>query len=1137
MQITAPSGRTYQWNKPTEPTKEDLDALQQYDASLSNAKPEQSGLGQTAANIGIEVGLGIGGQVAGAALAPLTGGASIPVLGGIGAGIGNTFVQKGQIQRGERPDFSFGELASAIGLGAIPGGKAAQAGGSVLKNMGMRAAQGAGIAGAGEIAKVAIDQGRLPTAEEFSMALAGGAITGGALGGLEQSLTTRLTNNPLFREQRIGSPIIDALKRIDGDKNAISEEGRILVAELEKKLGGVKDATVRADLNFKIKKVLSGELNQTNIPEDFATTTMALRQTIDDATGRLKELGVVEKGDALYNTMTNNEGSYIRRAYKLFAVPGWKPSETSFNKWVTQNVENDMSNWTGLKTTKLLSVKDANDQIAAERAKLTQRYTNAANELLDKDNAAAFITQGRISTNSGIFKKRKNIDEATRELLGQIQDPVFLASETLNRMTNTEATYKGLSEVSRIGLASGIFRSNASLPGDVMIAAKGNKLNPMSGLYTTPEFKKAFDQYTTNDLGPIMSKMSGLAALSSAAKIPKTLGSLKGWASNLWGGSMDVIAQGHGLEMLKTGNYGQAARNAGYQLGLIKPDGSVAAKEAQDFYKGMLREGLIQPNIQFADFLNTFRIAEGEIKNPLLAKAASKARSGLSTVGKFYSMPESSAKVFNLAGEINDLKRAYPGMSKDELFSKAAERVRMTTQDYDSLPQAIRNFSSVGFLDPFVAYTADRFRVVYNTYKLALQDMNSGNTILRDAGAKRMASMTTILGAAGALGLNTDISKEEEAAVRNRLPEWDKDSFIKINKADDGSYTYTNLNYNIPHTSAMEAAFAALNQENPQDAMTKFISVASKQAFGQNLLLSPLAEVYTGKTERGIPISSENDPDYKQFADKSIYFIDKAFTPLVVKEINKGYRALKAEETGVKPSSPNAPKIEDILLSNLAGIRIQRVNPKEQMKFQAAGFSRDLVNDQIAFSSEKRRALDEKETAVAFDRFSGRYQSTYEKVTGIVNDARILGLTDDEIARTLKDGRVPTTIALAAINGTYVGPEPDNENSPKMLYEKIQALPKGEQERALRQLITQKPEIGKSLVSRFRQDVRNEALNIGEVDKLLLAQSATDGERAMFINRKLATIQEDYKKQIYLNDLRKKKILTPQVEVQMIAYR
>jgi hypothetical protein len=670
-----------------------------------------------------------------------------------------------------------------------------------------------------------------------------------------------------------------------------------------------------------------------------------------------------------------------------------------------------------------------------------------------------------------------------------------------------------------------------------MIAPKGDKFNPLSGLWTSPEFKDEFDKYTTNDLGPIMSKMSGLALVSSAAKIPKTLFSLKGWASNAWGGPLDVIAQGHGLELLKKDNYVQALKNAGYQLGMIKPDGSVASKEANYIYKGMLRKGLIEPNVQFSDFLNSFEIAEGQVTNPLLAKTMSKAKSGLSTLGKFYSMPETSSKVFNLAGDLKDMRAAFPNESFDVLFEKAAERTRMTTSGYSNLPKAIRNLSGVGFLDPFVAYTADRFRVVYNTYKLALEDINSGNAVLRKAGAKRMAAMTTTLGAAGALGMNTHLSKEEESAVRNRMPEWDKDGFLYIDKKNDGSYTYTNLNYNIPHTIVMEAAFAALNQQNPQDAMKKFISVASKQAFGQNLLLAPLTEVYTGKTARGIPISSENDPDYKQFADKSIYFLDSAFTPLVIKEINKGYRALKAEETGAKPTSPNAPKIEDILLSNLGGIRIQRVNPKEQMKFQAAGFSRDLVNDQIAFSSEKRRALDAAETAKAFDRFSGRYQSTYDKVAGVVNDARILGLSDDEIAKTLKDGRVPTTIALAAINGTYVAPEPDNENSPKMLYEKIQALPKGEQERALRQLITQKPDIGKSLVSRFRQDARNEALNIGEVDKLLLSQSAEDGERATFINRKLATIQEDYQKKIYLNELRKKKILTPQVEVQMIAYK
>jgi len=1137
MQIRVSSGRTYEWNKPTEPTKEDLDALQQYDASIDDAKPQQSNLGQTAADIGIETGLGIGGQIAGAALAPLTGAASIPILGGLGAGAGNVLVQRGQIQRGERPDFSFGELASAIGLGAIPGGKAAKAGGSVLKNMGMRAAQGAGISGAGEIAKVAIDERRLPTAQEFTTALAGGVITGGALGGLEQSLTTRFTNKPLFREQRIGSDIIDALKRIDGEKNAISAEGLVLIDELRKKIDGVEDATVRSDLEFKINQVLSGKLHQTNIPEDFAKITTALRGTIDEGTGRLKELNIIEKDSALYSTLTNNEGSYIRRAYRLFAVPGWKPSETSFNKWVTQNVENDIQNFIERETTKRLGAANRGRQIEARRAKLTQKYTNQANELLDRDNAIDYLTKGKVSTNTGIFQKRRNIDEATRELLGEIQDPVFLASETLGRMSGTEATYKGLSKVRELGLDSGIFRQNKSIEGDVMIAPKGDKFNPMSGLWTSPEFKDEFDKYTANDLGPILSKMSGIAMLSGAAKIPKTLGSLKGWVSNAWSGGLDVIANGHGLELLKSDNYVKAFKNAGFQLGWIKPDGSVDSREAFNLYKEMLREGLQEPNVQFADFLNTLKIAEGQVQSPLVGKALSKAKSALGTVGKFYSMPETSFRLFNLAGELGDMRRAFPNESAEAIFKKAAERTRVSTSGYSNLPKAFRNFSSVGFLDPFVAYTADRFRVVYNTYRLALEDINSGNPVLRKIGAKRMASMTMTLGAAGYLGMNTQLSQDEEVAVRNRLPEWDKDGLLRINKQEDGSYTYSNLNYNLPHTIVMEAAFAALNQQNPQDAMNKFISVASKQAFGQNLLLAPLTEVYTGKTERGIPISSENDPDYKQFIDKSGYFMDKAFVPLVIKEINKGYRALKAGETGVKPSSPNAPKIEDILLSNLAGIRIQRVNPKEQMKFQAAGFSRDLVNDQIAFSSEKRRALDEKETAVAFDRFSGRYQSTYEKVTGIVNDARILGLTDDEIARTLKDGRVPTTIALAAINGTYVGPEPDNENSPKMLYEKIQALPKGEQERALRQLIAQKPDIGKSLVSRFRQDIKNEALDIGEVDKLLLAQSATDGERAMFINRKLATIQEDYKKQIYLNDLRKKKILTPQVEVQMIAYR
>ena len=109
------------------PTEQELETIfSEYSAgNQQNASPS---IGRMAVDMGTEVGGAIAGQALGAPLAPVTFGLSIPVGGAIGGGIANTLVQRGQIERGEREDFSFGELTAATLLSAIPGGKAIKGG-------------------------------------------------------------------------------------------------------------------------------------------------------------------------------------------------------------------------------------------------------------------------------------------------------------------------------------------------------------------------------------------------------------------------------------------------------------------------------------------------------------------------------------------------------------------------------------------------------------------------------------------------------------------------------------------------------------------------------------------------------------------------------------------------------------------------------------------------------------------------------------------------------------------------------------------------------------------------------------------------------------------------------------------------
>jgi hypothetical protein len=1142
------TGRVLELTGDRPPTDEEL---QEIFAQYSAPQETQSGMSKaarTAIDVGVEAGSGIAGSTVGgligAALAPATLGASIPIgaiIGGaIGGGVGNVAVQRGQINRGERPDFSYGELAAGVGLSAIPAGTFFKTGNSVLKTMAARSAQGAGLGGAAEIAKTAIDENRLPTANEFLTATVFGAATGGALGGVEAGVTKAIKTTP---EATLGK-LVPLIKRIEGERSGLATEGEFAISSLKTSIEGVKDKVQRDALSGEVVKYLRGQSNIANLPENVAEKAKSVRDIIDDFSARLKANGMIDPGTELYNTLTNNTGSYVRNAYRIFNSD-WKPDDAVFQKFVNQSVEEEIQEKLNRKImfreSKLPRGGIGDDAISkleketrsTWETKLRQKYTNLANNLLDRDNAFEFLTGGKSNIDRSIFKRRKNLDPLTKELLGEINDPIFVASDTLGRMTKTEATYNVMKQVADLGRSNGMFRDSSKM-GDVLLTKDSSNMNPLRGIYTTPEIRDAFNDITTNRVGAFAQKFGAIASLSSALKLPKTLGSLKGYASNLWGGMMDTVAQGHFGEFFETNNWKRAARVAGYNLGVTRPDGSLDSKEAMQLFKGMRTEGLIAPNIQFNDFMRSFEMGEKTLAKALPQEFIGKSKKGLELAGKVYSLPETTSKIFNLAGEMRTLTRAMPGASRQEIFKMAAQRVRQTTQDYDSLPRFLKDFSGIGILDPFVAYSADRFRVVFNTYKLALADLASDNPVLRTAGAKRLAAMTTVLGSAGYLASNTNLSPEEEKALRNRMPDWDKQGFVSISPLkDDGTFTYTNLNYNLPHSSAIEAMQAAMRGQSPEEAFTNFMTSLGNQAFGANLLLAPVSQLVTGKNRYGLPISSENASLYKQVLDKSNYFIDGSVTPLAVSEMNKLYRAYQNKGEKIVTPSGDTYGVDEILKENFAGIRNKTIRVGDRMRLNAAVIRRNLSDDLMAYSSQKRRALTDEDKQSAYAQFEDRYRNTYKRATDLVTDSRALGMDEDQIIEIMRNGGIPSSIMLGAVSGIYVPPVDEEKNPTRAIYEGIEKLSENQRAAAVEKAARENPTISRNLINRYRQDLRNKALNISEVDKLLLSQDEADGDRARFIFQKMQTLPDDLMRTAYLEDLRKKRVITPVVNAQL----
>jgi len=1109
-------------------------------------------IGRMAADTGIEVGGAIAGQLAGAPLAPATFGLSVAIGGAIGGAAANIAVQRGQIARGEREDFSFGELAVATGLSAIPGGKALKGGATLGKTIAKRSVQGAGISTGSELAKTLIDEGRAPTAEEFTTALALGTVTGGALGGAETAVSKYASKAVSgIKEYGAIKALIPTIRKIAGEKSQLAVDGEFALRDMDKALRSIKDKAQRAEAADLTVQYLRGQTNLANVPEVIAPSVKLVRKVIDDLTESGIKNGLVEGKGALENAMIDNLGSYLTRSYKVFN--GWRPDIPTMQRWVEGNVADRVEKLTqraigsrmyraqmlqnmGIKEPNLQPLSKLRASVLKRADKFRQEYTDIANQLVDRDGAMQFATTGRLNARSGVYRRKKNIDRLTRELLGEIHDPVYLASETFEKMTASEAKFKVMQEVASVGKSTGLFRTNSQL-GDVLVVQSEDKLlNPLAGLYTTPEIRNAFNVYTTTDLDPILQKFGLIASLSSAAKLPKTLGSLKGWASNVWGGAMDTIAQGHGLEFLRAKNYATARNNFLLNLGIGKPDGTLRTKETLELFKFFRREGLIRGNVQFNDFRRGLLESDKSFLNKLPTKAKEKLKGSIETTGKLYSAPETAGKVFNFYGELAALRKAYPTESMESLMKNAAQKVRLTTQDYDSLPRFIRNFSSVGFLDPFVSYTADRFRVVFNTYKLGLQEMASGNAMMRNRGASRIAAMSTILGGVGYVGSNPWMSREEEEAVRNRMPSWDKDGLVTINKNDDGTYSYINLNYTFPHSTAIEAASLAARQATPEEAFSALSKSLGKQLFGANLLLAPVSEVVSGKTKYGTPITSENAPIYKQFIDNSSYFLDNTLNPLVVRETNKFFKTLKSKDFKVETFGGQIYTMNDLLAENFGGIRKKTFNPYSRLKTDAFALSKAMSDDRISYASARKRALDDAEKQAAYKEYLPLHGTVFNKVKQIVNDSRTLGLTDEEIALTLKEGRIDSQTILGAITDTYLPPPVEKDRSAELLADEVMNLPASQRGSAILKIAREQPQIAASVANRVKSQMRDLALGVDEVDRLIGALDANDGTRAKYITQQLSKLGTQQERQAYINELQSKRLLTPLVYEQVKAY-
>jgi hypothetical protein len=927
------------------------------------------------------------------------------------------------------------------------------------------------------------------------------------------------TSNKLVPEILM-DPFMTTVHSTQDDAKALLVRTSFAKTQLEKALNGVDDLVARQRTSDAVFDYMTKGTQLSQLPVFIQNAALNAREAISELSDILISRGVA-KG-TLVNTLTANRDTYLRRAYKIFLDDNYKPSQIDQNNWINANVSKELSNPNNLKTRDLL----------------VKQFTEDLSDMLDRKVAGNYVLFGNGKGRNNIFTARDNtIDALTRKVYGEINDPIALLGDTATRMANAAASFKANTEIAAIGEKLELFKKT---PPDAFkwkrLSVESDLDSPFSGLWATKEMADAMQSVRSSSSGNAVTQV--WSTVNSLMKAAVTLGSLKTHAGNVWGAFNDIVANGHAFELIRPSNWKTGLTNAGMTFGVYEKNGRLSVNKGLKVYEDFVREGLIDKSVSGHDFSNSFRHSffEKHLGITIIDKPLDVFRSGMSTLGKIYSAPETFGKVFNVAGEVRALKAANTGMTDQAIFKEAAAKVRATTSTPREQWKIVKQLSIAGAIDPFIAYTIDRYRVVYNTFKIAGSEIKSTNAGIRAMGYKRALSMTTLLGAGAAAGANFAIPKDQEKALRNRVPNYAKYGTLYLTPPDkDGNFTFTNLNNLLPHTIVIEAAMAAMRGDNVKEAFSNFFGALTNQAFGENLGFNILSQVKQNETTRGVQIKSDSDSDLTQLKDIGSFVLNEGFLPAAFGELA---RIKQSWDQPITSPSGRVVTRDDLFLSNFAGMRVMRMNLDDRIKSEVKAISSQIGKDNLQYNTNYKNAISDSDRNNLYQNKLSRDGKNFVDTQSLFRDSLTLGLSNDKIAGIARDSGMPARISLGAIDGIYIPPKQEKDKSPTdLIHEMIEDG--SDQKQVLAQIKTIAGKdlvLARSLMENYRTMVIEFKKGITDQDKLLRSFSETNGDRANYIAKKVKLISDQQGPmmgQSYLIDLRKKGVLTPGVNARL----
>jgi cob(I)alamin adenosyltransferase len=772
--------------------------------------------------------------------------------------------------------------------------------------------------------------------------------------------------------------------------------------------------------------------------------------------------------DALSINLDEYNDVYLTRSYKFLTTEGWAKAAKEGGRF---EVDGKIVDFDKLRVAALKQFEyDVDFDAKQDGVVLTEDQRNI--KLVEKldaylDDLVVRAEKARdLGPLNGLKKdlnrllRKKDFDAPLRELLGEVTDPFENAVRTAFNVGKFAANERFLKGFAKVAIENGL--ASRTIKPDMVLLFPDNQASAgeLAGLYVKKDIAGAITEELgangtktqsrsmeqINSIGRILSKFSGLSITA------KTLGSVGFYPRNFLGGMALTTAQG----IVNPINFRQAMRlsiASNMQWNKIKANSTEMRDEIRrltelqvlkDETRGriamdMLRGFANSTEQQFEELLDDVIEAQstGKIDKIVKRFKMNKGVGGIfDAVGEagrptveflagLNNIIDSAFKVNAYYYELGELQSAYGDTeSVSKLEAEAALKVKLVFPTHSDQIDFTKSFNKSPFsllFMPFLRWKSEVIRTMLNTPKLAMDEIKSGNAVMRNRGIKRLAgfSLTMAFGAsvygtifATLFGMLTDdedderkgvrtLTDEELAALKEGLPEWQRAHGIFAQLLESGDVQVIDMSNILPYSQVTD--IAGLISRGDVKGVAKYLS---NEVLGTQIAATATAELMNNRDNFDQPIWLETDTAWQATAKMWKHLGAATLLPAIVA---KGRQAFRTGEQNTK----------EILVGELTGAR-PIVHKLPDIEYRGMRRFKDTADAVVSLlyplSSGKAIDLDEVEPLI--DTHQAASNRNQERMHNFFNGMKSLGSTEASLAGTAKQMKFSKQRFGEALKGT-----------------------------------------------------------------------------------------------------------------------